>query len=181
MRVRARKIGHKTYFYLRLSERAGTKVHQAETYLGSTLALPAERWGEVEISFRFAAKFFDGEHFRHFRKCTLPNILKTVERYVRRHSFPEDTLVGLREAVKRSAMAREADRKRRAAGAPTPAHTLLGVPVGANVAEITKAYRRLALTSHPDTGGDRQRFEELVKARDILLGKLTPTNWSATP
>lgn len=35
--------------------------------------------------------------------------------------------------------------------------------------QIRNAYRRLAREHHPDAGGNRQRFEQLSAARDLLL------------
>ena len=38
-----------------------------------------------------------------------------------------------------------------------------------NVDEIKKAYRKLALTNHPDKGGDQDKFKEINNAKDILM------------
>lgn len=49
-------------------------------------------------------------------------------------------------------------------------HDTLGVPKGADQEQVIRAFRRrVRLGGHPDTGGDTQTFEDLVRARDILL------------
>lgn len=49
-------------------------------------------------------------------------------------------------------------------------HDTLGVHPGADRQQVIRAFRRRArLGGHPDTGGDTQTFEELVRARDVLL------------
>jgi molecular chaperone DnaJ len=50
-------------------------------------------------------------------------------------------------------------------------YRVLGVPETANDQEITRAYRRLARTLHPDTGGnagDGERFAEMATAYEVL-------------
>jgi len=44
----------------------------------------------------------------------------------------------------------------------------LGVSKTATSAEIKKAYRRKAMSEHPDKGGDVEKFKELTKANEIL-------------
>merc|ERR1719210_512291 len=44
----------------------------------------------------------------------------------------------------------------------------LGVSKEATSAEITKAFRKLALTHHPDRGGDQEKFTKINKAHEIL-------------
>lgn len=50
------------------------------------------------------------------------------------------------------------------------AHEVLGVRAGAHKDEISAAFRRLAKELHPDRGGTVAAFDELVRARDELLG-----------
>ncbi len=45
---------------------------------------------------------------------------------------------------------------------------ILGVPQTATIKEIEKAYKKLALIHHPDKGGSSERFQEIVKAYEIL-------------
>lgn len=52
---------------------------------------------------------------------------------------------------------------------PGAARKLLGVAASASAEEIKAAYRRLALTAHPDQGGSEERFIALKAARDVLL------------
>ena len=44
----------------------------------------------------------------------------------------------------------------------------LGVPRTATADEIKKAFRKLARTHHPDTGGDETKFKELNEAYEVL-------------
>lgn len=61
-------------------------------------------------------------------------------------------------------------------------HDLLGVPRGADRQQVIQAFRRRArLGGHPDTGGDTQTFEDLVRARDILLDPSRRTAYEADP
>lgn len=63
------------------------------------------------------------------------------------------------------------------AGEPAPSaaesgqRLLLGLPTHGTLheSEIQEAYRRKAKKAHPDGGGSRKAFLELVKARDALL------------
>jgi len=45
---------------------------------------------------------------------------------------------------------------------------ILGVQKGASAEEIKRAYRKEALTHHPDRGGSKERFQALGEAYDIL-------------
>ena len=47
-------------------------------------------------------------------------------------------------------------------------HTLLGIAVDADEAEIRRAFRVAALATHPDRGGDRDRFEAIHAAYETL-------------
>jgi len=49
-------------------------------------------------------------------------------------------------------------------------HDLLGVPEGADRQQVIRAFHRRARNGgHPDTGGDARTFDEIVRARDVLL------------
>ena len=50
----------------------------------------------------------------------------------------------------------------------------LGVAPGSSVAEITKAYRKKALKVHPDKGGDKAKFQQLVAAFERLTKEGRP-------
>jgi DnaJ-class molecular chaperone len=50
------------------------------------------------------------------------------------------------------------------------AHKVLGVAVGAAAADIRAAYKRRARETHPDMGGDAERFIEVCKAYHALRG-----------
>uniref|UniRef100_A0A0E0MPP7 J domain-containing protein n=1 Tax=Oryza punctata TaxID=4537 RepID=A0A0E0MPP7_ORYPU len=47
-------------------------------------------------------------------------------------------------------------------------YDLLGVPPGADDGEIKRAYRRAAVTHHPDKGGDEETFKEVARAYQVL-------------
>lgn len=49
-------------------------------------------------------------------------------------------------------------------------HDVLGVPRGADRQQVVRAFHRKARRGgHPDTGGNAQTFEDIVRARDVLL------------
>lgn len=55
-------------------------------------------------------------------------------------------------------------------------HDVLGVPRGADRQQVIRAFHRKARSGgHPDTGGDARTFEEIVRARDVLLKQRRPT------
>ena len=47
-------------------------------------------------------------------------------------------------------------------------YDILNLPKNANVDEIKKAYRRLAVQKHPDKGGDPEEFKQISEAYKIL-------------
>jgi molecular chaperone DnaJ len=47
-------------------------------------------------------------------------------------------------------------------------YRILGVDPGATQTQIKRAYRRRALRTHPDAGGDREAFARVKRAYDIL-------------
>ncbi len=62
------------------------------------------------------------------------------------------------------------------------AHDLLGVTPDATRAHVTAAFRRFALTNHPDRGGDPDRFRAGLEAYRRLLreaGRTTVTRSDA--
>ena len=50
-------------------------------------------------------------------------------------------------------------------------YELLGVEKTATYDEIRKAFRKLALKNHPDRGGDKEKFQELNAAYEVLSDK----------
>ena len=48
------------------------------------------------------------------------------------------------------------------------AFATLGLAVGAQPIEITRAFRALSRATHPDCGGDRRRFEAVLAAYRVL-------------
>ena len=50
-------------------------------------------------------------------------------------------------------------------------YKLLGVEKTATYDEIRKAFRKLALKNHPDRGGDKDKFQELQGAYEVLSDK----------
>ena len=53
-------------------------------------------------------------------------------------------------------------------------YEILGVPLGSSKPELKKKYRKLAFETHPDKGGDAERFKEITLAYEILSGKRQP-------
>ena len=51
------------------------------------------------------------------------------------------------------------------------AATTFGLPVGYSRGDVEIAYRRLARKVHPDVGGSREAFHNLVEQRDLLLSR----------
>lgn len=47
-------------------------------------------------------------------------------------------------------------------------YEILGVEKSANPSEIKKAFRKAAMTHHPDKGGDSEKFKEIQKAYEVL-------------
>jgi hypothetical protein len=52
---------------------------------------------------------------------------------------------------------------------PLPSWVVLGVARDASVLEIKRAFRRLALATHPDQGGSAEAFARVKRAYDSLL------------
>lgn len=54
-------------------------------------------------------------------------------------------------------------------------YEVLGVPDGADMMVVKKAYRKLAKMHHPDLGGDEAKFKEVNEAYDAIEnGKWVP-------
>lgn len=47
-------------------------------------------------------------------------------------------------------------------------YDILGIPKTADTNEIKKAFKKAAMTHHPDKGGDPEKFKEIQKAHEIL-------------
>jgi DnaJ family protein A protein 2 len=53
----------------------------------------------------------------------------------------------------------------------TKYYELLGVDKKASMDDIKKSFRKLALKNHPDRGGDKEKFQELQNAYEVLSDK----------
>ena len=47
-------------------------------------------------------------------------------------------------------------------------YSVLGISVGASKDEVKRAYRKLARKHHPDNGGNREEYERVCKAFEII-------------
>jgi preprotein translocase subunit Sec63 len=54
------------------------------------------------------------------------------------------------------------------------AFEILGIPAGSGPDQIKTAYRRRALETHPDKGGDQKDFIQVKTAYELLTGKIKP-------
>jgi DnaJ-class molecular chaperone len=54
-------------------------------------------------------------------------------------------------------------------GSPSWARSKLGVSRSANAVEIKKAFRVVALATHPDRGGDERAFIEAQRAFEVAV------------
>lgn len=50
----------------------------------------------------------------------------------------------------------------------TDLYGVLGVSKGADTNEIKKAFKKMAMTHHPDKGGDPEKFKEIQRAHEVL-------------
>lgn len=50
-------------------------------------------------------------------------------------------------------------------------HDILGIKANATEEEIKKAYRKKAIETHPDKGGNEEEFKKVTEAYEILTGK----------
>jgi hypothetical protein len=60
-------------------------------------------------------------------------------------------------------------------------YDVLGVRPGASADEVRAAWRRKALTTHPDHGGDEAAFAEVVEAYRVLTGEAPPRTAGGVP
>lgn len=60
----------------------------------------------------------------------------------------------------------------RPVAAPASAWTVLGLTPGADATAIKRAFRRRALETHPDRGGEASQFREVQRAYERLLARL---------
>jgi hypothetical protein len=56
---------------------------------------------------------------------------------------------------------------------PQSSWSLLGLRAGASLAEVKSAFRKRALETHPDRGGDAEAFREVQRAYERLSSKLS--------
>lgn len=55
---------------------------------------------------------------------------------------------------------------------PRSAWSVLGLEPGASLLEVKRAFRKRALETHPDQGGDARAFQELKQAYERLITRL---------
>jgi len=59
-------------------------------------------------------------------------------------------------------------------------YDLLGLEKGASAEDIKKAYRKSALVNHPDRGGDKETFQKMQGAYDVLSDQQKRAYYDAT-
>ena len=67
--------------------------------------------------------------------------------------------------------AREGAAGRPHTSSPRSAWSVLGLAAGASLDEVKRAYRKLALETHPDRGGDAEAFTEVQRAYERLAAR----------
>lgn len=55
-------------------------------------------------------------------------------------------------------------------------YRILGLPMDSNHQNVKKAYKRLALSNHPDRGGDAERFQEISNAYNQIINPSQTTH-----
>merc|ERR1712166_929907 len=63
----------------------------------------------------------------------------------------------------------------------THSYKVLGLESGCTMAEVKKAYRKLAMVHHPDKGGDQAKMVEVTEAYDTLKKVFARREKSASP
>ncbi len=167
MFVKTKERSGRKLFYLCIAEQGGDsgrswKTVEYSVCLGETLDLGSTQWLEI---LRASSEF---------RSIPLDEVLNVVERYVAAHCLPAGILDGLRGAVlggkRHSHRAGHGDR-RELEDERAMALRLLGLRPDSSEGEIESAFRKAARRYHPDVGGDPKKFQEIVEARNLLLGR----------
>jgi DnaJ domain len=77
----------------------------------------------------------------------------------------------MRARAGRPPFVRRPARVESAAPRPIDPHDVLGVPVGATLAQLKARFRERAIVLHPDQGGDAAAFMALKRAYDTLAAR----------
>jgi hypothetical protein len=160
MFVKIKRRGGKTYYELAHSKRTGASVVQYSVYLGPTLALTGQEWRDILVTTKFS--------------ISLRKLFPVVEAFIDKWNLPRATISGLQDATRMQVARRK----------PSSAYTLLGLAVGATIAEINRAYRQKVKLCHPDLfpgGGNPVMFRQLTEAKDKLVDALTPSTPTSAP
>jgi hypothetical protein len=192
MFVRRKQDWRQEYFYLVSTVRDGAKVRQRSVYLGKTLNLSAEQWGDVLHK-------LEEQRIDFLFRSPTEAARQAVRAYCKRQGLPLKTAEAVRDGARlnrkldeEEARRREEkyqaarDRARREKGereARNAGHynsfsrsaTVLGVSPGATKEEVQTAFRQQARVHHPDHGGDPSKFRAVVEARDAMLRNLGTT------
>jgi hypothetical protein len=189
MFIRRKQDWRQEYFYLVTTLRDGRKVRQRSVYLGKTLNLSAEQWGDVLDKLEGRIDFF----FHSPTEATR----QAVRAYCKKQGLPLKTAEAVRdgarlnrkldeEETKRSWEARDrTHREKREREGRNAGHynsfsrsaTVLGVSSGASKEEVHAAFKQQARVHHPDHGGDPAKFRAAVEARDVMLKHLGTTDF----
>ena len=172
MYLKTKEIAGHKLFYLCVAESGGSggrgwKSVEYSVCLGDTLDLSAERWARILLG------------SPDFRTVSPANVLRVVEQYVSDHGLRREILEGLREAARgtwqqKARRTAQSDRRGQE-DMRTKALRLLELELGSSSEEIESAFRKAARKHHPDVGGDPKEFRAIVDARNLLLGRATPS------
>jgi hypothetical protein len=119
---------------------------------GQDFAVPCDKWDNVRDNAQAIAKYLNA-------KRALDRYgVKTVETEFTTQKLPsgDEGVAGNDTGVE------DFDDK--------PPHKVLGVPSDAGDEEVKAAARALKKEYHPDTGGDIQKFNQVLEAEETLLG-----------
>lgn len=58
---------------------------------------------------------------------------------------------------------------------------ILWIPKNADIEEVKRAFRKLALEHHPDRWWDEEKFKKINEAYQVIIKKITNNEWKSKP